>query len=69
MRTLYFYFLINQRTVAEQFLLYLFIRFAIISYGRFIAIRYKINLWTYGQEPLVVISGRGCVQTDLNEER
>jgi len=46
------------------FLIYLFIRFAGISYGRFIAIRYKFKLSTYVEEPLVV-GCRGCVQRDL----
>jgi len=54
------------REVAEKvrsrtFLVYLFIRFACISYGRFIAIRYKFKLSTYVQVPLV-IGRRGCVQ-------
>ena len=31
------------------------------------AIRYKFNLSTYIQEPLVV-GRRGCVERDLNEE-
>ena len=47
--------------VAEHFFVYLFIRFAGISYGRFIAMSCKFKLSTYVQEPLV-IGGRGCVQ-------
>jgi hypothetical protein len=35
-------------------LVYLFIRFSRISYGRFIAIRYKFKRSTYIQEPLVI---------------
>jgi hypothetical protein len=35
-------------------LVYLFIRFARISYGRFIAMRYNFKLSTYIQEPLVI---------------
>jgi len=48
-------------------LVYLFIRFACISYGRFIAIRYKFKLSTNVQEPLVV-GRKGCVKRDSNEE-
>jgi hypothetical protein len=40
--------------VAERFLVYLLIRFARISYGRFVAIRYKFKHSTYIQEPLVI---------------
>jgi hypothetical protein len=36
------------------FFVYLCIRFAHISYGQFIAIRYKFKLSTYILEPLVV---------------
>jgi hypothetical protein len=36
------------------FLEYLFIRFARISYGRFIAMRYKFKLSAYILEPLVI---------------
>jgi len=50
--------------VAEHFW---FIRFARISYGRFIAIHYMYNLSTYVQEPFV-IGRRGCTGRDLNEE-
>jgi len=45
----------------RTFLVYLFIRFTCISYGRFIDIRYKVKLSTYVQEPLA-IGRRGCVQ-------
>jgi uncharacterized membrane protein len=49
-------------------LVYLFIRFARISYRRFIAIRYKFKSSTYIQEPLT-IDRRGCVhRRDLNEK-
>jgi hypothetical protein len=40
--------------VAEHFLVYLFTRFARISYMWFIAIRYKFKLSTYNLEPLVI---------------
>jgi hypothetical protein len=45
-------------------LIYLFLGFALISYGRFVAVRYKFILSTYVQEPLV-IGTRGCVQTEI----
>jgi hypothetical protein len=48
----------------RTFLVYLFIRFARISYRRFIATRYKLKRSTYIQEPLV-IGRRGCVQTEI----
>jgi len=49
------------------FLVYLFLRFACVSYGRLIAIHYRFNLSTYIQE-LLVIGGRCCMGRDLNEE-
>ena len=52
----------------RSFLVYLFIMFACVSYGRFMAICYKFNLSTFVQEPLV-IGRRGCTGRDLNEER
>ena len=44
-----------------------FIRFAHISYGRFIAIRYNFKLLKYVQELLVilVIGMRGYVQKEI----
>jgi hypothetical protein len=48
-------------------LVYLFIRFAGVSYGRFMVMRYKFNLSTYVQEPLV-IARRGCTGRHLKEE-
>ena len=47
---------------------YLFIRFACISYGRFIAMRYNFKLSTCIQEPLV-IGGRGCVQREISTRK
>jgi hypothetical protein len=49
---------------SQTFLVYLFIRFAAISYRRFIAIHCKFNLSTYVEEPLVICS-RGCVQREI----
>ena len=49
---------------SQTFLAYLFIMFACISYGRFIAIRCKFKLSTYAQEPLA-IGRRGYVQTQI----
>ena len=49
---------------SRTFLVYLFIRFAHIGYGPFIAIRYKFKLSTCVQEPLV-IGRRGCVQREI----
>jgi hypothetical protein len=49
---------------SRTFLVYLFIGFARISYGRFIAMRYKFKRSTYIQEPLV-IGERGCVQREI----
>jgi hypothetical protein len=46
------------------FLVYLFIGFAGISYGRFIDICCKFERSTYIQEPLV-IGRRGCVQGEI----
>jgi hypothetical protein len=40
---------------SQTLLLYLFIRFARISYGQFIAICYKFKRSTYNQEPLVIV--------------
>jgi hypothetical protein len=45
-------------------LVYLFMRFAAISYRRFIAIRYKFKRSTHIQE-LLVIGRRGCVQREI----
>jgi hypothetical protein len=45
-------------------LVYLFIRFDRISYGRFTAIRHKFKRSTYIQEPLV-IGRRGFVQRQV----
>jgi len=39
-------------------LIYLFVRFAGLSYGRLIAVRFGFDLSTYVSEPLV-IGGRG----------
>jgi hypothetical protein len=38
-----------------------------VSYGRFIAIRYKFEFTTHIQEPLVRVR-RGCVERDLNDK-
>jgi hypothetical protein len=48
------------------FLIYLFLRFVCVSYGRFMAVRYKFNLPMCVQEPLVI--GRCCTGRDLNGE-
>jgi len=48
---------------SQTFLVYLFLRFASISYGRFIAICCKFNLSTYVQE-LLVIGRRGFMGRD-----
>jgi len=45
---------------------HLAIRFAGICYGRFMAIRYKFNLVTYDQGPLVV-ERMGGMERNLNE--
>jgi len=42
------------------------IRFAGVCYGRFMAMRYKFNLVTYDQRPLVV-QRRGGTERNLNE--
>jgi hypothetical protein len=42
----------------------LFLMFACVSYGRFIAIRYKFNLSMFVQEPLVMVT-RSCVQREI----
>ena len=42
------------------------IRFADICYGRFMAMRYKFNLVTYDQRPLVV-ERRGGMERNVNE--
>jgi len=44
------------------------IRLAGVSYGRYMAMRYNINLSTCVQE-LLVTARRGCMGRDLNEER
>jgi hypothetical protein len=54
----------HNAVVAETFLVYLFIRFARISYGRFIAISYKFKLSTYIQEPMVT-GRRVCTQREI----
>jgi len=51
----------SHTSVAEHFSVYLFIRFAGISYGWFTAIHYKFKLLTYVQEPLVM-GRRGYLQ-------
>jgi hypothetical protein len=48
----------------QSVLVHLFIRFAHISYRRFIAICYKFKLLTYIQEPLM-IGRRGLVQREI----
>ena len=49
---------------SRTFLVWLFIRFAGISYGQFIAICYKSKLSMCVQEPLMI--GRtGCVQGEI----
>jgi len=48
---------------SRTFLVYLFLRFASISYGRFVAIHCKLNLSSYVQE-LLVIGRRGCTGRD-----
>jgi hypothetical protein len=40
---------------SQTLLVYLFIRFAHISYGRFIAVRYKFKLSTYILELLAIV--------------
>jgi hypothetical protein len=57
----------NFERCSRTFLIYLFLKFACISYGQFMAIRYKFNLSTYVQEPLV-IGRRGSTQRGLNGE-
>ena len=52
---------------SRTFLVYLFLRFPFISYGRFIAIRYNFKRSTYVQEPLV-IGRRGSTGRGSNEE-
>ena len=42
------------RCCSRTFLIYLFLRFAGVSYGRFIAVRFGFNLSTYVQEPLMI---------------
>jgi hypothetical protein len=49
---------------AEHFEYIFFIRFARISYRRFIAIRYKFKRSTYIQEPLI-IGRRGSVRREI----
>ena len=44
------------KTVADRFW---FLRFAGVSYGRFMPMRYKFNLPTYVQQPLA-INRKGC---------
>jgi len=52
----------NARHVADHFSIV--IRFAGICYGRFMAMRYKFNLVTYVQRPLV-IDRRGGTKRSL----
>jgi hypothetical protein len=47
-------------------LVYLFVMFDRISYGRFTAVGYKFKRPTYIQEPLVI--GRRSTERDLNEK-
>ena len=54
----------NYKRRSRTFLVYLFNRFACVSYGRFMAIRYRFRLSMYVQESLL-ISRRGCVQTEI----
>jgi hypothetical protein len=51
--------------VADHFSI--FIRFAGVSYSRFMAMRYKFNLLTYVQGPLV-IDKKGGKERNLNVE-
>jgi hypothetical protein len=44
------------------------IRIALISFGQFIATRYKFKLSTYIQEPLVIGRRGGCIERDLREK-
>ena len=62
---LYIYIYIYIYTYCSRaFLVYLFLRLAHISYGRFIGIRYNFKLSTYVQEPLLI--GRsGCGQREI----
>jgi len=53
-----------RKLCSRSLLVYLFNRFAYISYGRFIALPYKYKLPTYVQEPLVM-GRRGCVQGEI----
>jgi len=55
---------VAEKVCSRTFLVYLFIRFACISYGRFIVICYKFKLSVYVQE-LLVIGRRGCVQREI----
>jgi hypothetical protein len=59
--------IINKNYCSLTFLIYLFLRFARINDGPFMAMCYKFNLSTYVQEPLVIGRG-GCMGRDLNEE-
>jgi hypothetical protein len=49
---------------SRTFLVYLFVRFACVSYGRFMVTRSTFNLSTYVEEPLVIVR-RGCVQREI----
>jgi hypothetical protein len=52
---------LSSKPCSRTLLVYLFIRLARISYGLFIAIRYKFKLSTYILEPLV-IGRRGFIE-------
>jgi hypothetical protein len=55
---------VAEKVCIQTFLVYLFIGFACISYGQFIAIHCKFKLSTYVQEPLV-IGRRGCIHRKI----
>jgi len=52
---------------SHTFVEYLFLRFACVSYGRFMVKGCNFNLSTYVEE-LLVTGRRGCMGRDLNEE-
>ena len=49
---------------SRKYLVYIFLRFARISYGRLLAIRYRFKQSKYIQDPLM-IGRRGCVQWEM----
>ena len=53
---------------SRTFLIYLFIRIAGVSYGRFIAVRFGFNLLTYSQNRLWEV-GWVLRERDLNKKR